>query len=403
MAAKFKLDDNGICQSCENVSAPLEHVVCFSCKNLFHVVCNKSSLEERPATKTMVAGFLNKSTKGNFKFFCDTCATNLETSLADTDSQRINLMENQINSINKKLEELMKVMESGRRLESSAEPNKTDVPSSSIWNDPERLATVKAPPTDAALVIQTNQDKQIETNNRCIIEKTLLENSIPLKDSFTNQAGELVLLCQSAEERDELRNLVRTAKEDIDLSTPKERKCNITIVGLMREYTGEEVIQLLLKNDLIKRFANSNDMSEHIQVHSVRQLKNKQEYYQAFATVSQVLREGISKLSNKLVMGITSCKVYDRKLVNRCFNCQKFGHFSSHCPTPQAPSCSRCGGNHSTRTCTSNATSCINCKRANLEHSSHSASHHACPALAKYEEQQKKPLNSRQPAVRTRR
>ena len=76
------------------------------------------------------------------------------------------------------------------------------------------------------LVILANQDKQAESNNKSIIEKTLLENSISLKDSFTNQAGALVLLCQSVEERDELKNLVRTAKEDINLSIPKEKSAH---------------------------------------------------------------------------------------------------------------------------------------------------------------------------------
>ena len=349
----------------------------------------------------MIKGFLKESTKSNFKFFCDNCATALETNFANSNEQRINVMESQMTTINKQLSDLMKMVESGKDV-GSTEPNKAKlIPSTSIWNDPERLATVKAPPTGAALVIPANQDKQVENANRCLIEKTLLESSIPLKDSFTNQSGELVLLCESAEKRDELKDLVKTAKEDINLTTPKEKKCSITIVGLMREYSSDEITHLMLQNDLIKRFSNSNDIAEHIQVHSVKPLKNRQECFQAFATVSQVLREGISKMNDKLVMGITSCKIYDRKLIKRCFNCQKFGHFSSSCPTPQTPSCSRCSENHSTRTCNSNTKNCINCRRSNLDHTTHSASYHSCPALLKYEEQQNKPkssLNLRRPA-----
>jgi len=406
MADKFKLDDKGNCPTCGNLSNQSEHLLCFTCKHLFHGVCSKASNEEKVATQTLIKNFVQRSTKSNFKFFCDNCATALEVGIADTNGQRMNLMENKMNAINKQLEEIKSIVKSGDKAgKNTTESVKATVPKTSIWNDPERLANVKAP-ISAALVIPTNQNKQLESENKTLVEKTLLENSIPLKDSFTNQAGELVLLCESAEKRDELKNLVENVKQDIDLTTLKAKRSSITIVGLMREYTDDEVTQLLLKNDLIRKFASSNDIAEHFQVHSIKPLKNKQYCFQAFATVSQVLREGISKLNDKLVMGIKSCKVYDRKLVKRCFNCQKFGHFAAECPTPQTPMCGKCSGEHSTRNCTNQTVGCINCKRDNLEYKSHSASYHGCPALLKYEELNKKSrdaLNLRRPAANNRR
>ena len=395
MAEKFKLDHDGNCPTCEKLAGPNEAVLCFLCKSHFHGVCSIATKEEKIGTQTMITNYLLASTKENFKFFCDKCATNLEISLAGSDGQRMNLMESRMDSINTQLEEIKKLVCSERTVEKAeCDKNKQEkVPSTSIWNDPERLANVKAPPAGAALVVPANQDKQLDTTNRSIIEKTVLESSIPVRDSFTNQAGELVLLCDSAEQRDELKNLVKTAKDDINLTTPKVKRSAITIVGLMRECTSEDVIQMLQKIDLIKKFANLNNIADHFQFHTTKPLRNKQDCYQVYATVSQVLREGITKLKDKLVMGINSCKVYDRKLIKRCFNCQKFGHFAADCSAPQTPACAKCSGNHSTRDCTSNATGCINCKRLNLDYKTHNASYHSCPALQRFEEQQKKPRN----------
>ena len=55
MAEKFKLDERGNCSSCGNLSAQKEHVKCFSCNGLFHVVCNSATSDEKPATKTTIS------------------------------------------------------------------------------------------------------------------------------------------------------------------------------------------------------------------------------------------------------------------------------------------------------------------------------------------------------------
>ena len=316
----------------------------------------------------------------------------LEIDAADANNQRMNLLESKMSSIDGKLKEMMTIMQSKSENEAPPKPARNlAVPAhvkNSIWNDPEKLASVKAPPARAALIIPKNPNQQIQNENKNTIEKTLLDNRIPLKSTYTNQAGELVLVCESAEKRDELKNLVHAAKDDIQMSTPKVKKCSITIVGLTREYSEQEVKHLFLQNSLIKKFSESNDINDHLEVHSIKPLQNNQNRFQVFATVSQVLREGINKANDKLVMGISSCKVYDRRQIRRCFNCQKFGHLAAKCTTPRTPSCGKCSGDHNTKECTSINRGCINCKRENLDHSSHSAFYHKCPVLVRFDEQQ---------------
>ena len=87
-----------------------------------------------------------------------------------------------------------------------------------------------------------------------------------------------------------------------------------------------------MQNGFIRKFGMSNDINDHIKVHSVKSLKNNALCFQVFCDVSRVLREGLRHFKDKVTLGLKSCKVYDRYNVKRCFNCQKFGHYATNCP-----------------------------------------------------------------------
>ena len=127
-------------------------------------------------------------------------------------------------------------------------------------------------------------------------------------------------------------------------------------------------------------------LKAHLKIHSVKPTRNNGERFQAFASISQVLREGFRKGNDKLILGVTSCKIYDRTQTKRCNNCQKFGHFMANCPTTGILSSGKCSGDHQTNSCTSLERGCVNCKRNNVEYKSHSAFYHKCPSLLKFEE-----------------
>lgn len=388
MAEKFKLNSHGNCSTCGELSIEGQHVKCFSCDALFHAVCGTATSEEKVATKTTVENFLKASTRSNFLFFCDKCLTTLEINKADVDSQRINLLETKMNTIDSKLNEICSMLKSTsiKSPEGKQQP-RVSPEKRSIWNDTEKLSTVKAPPSSAVLVVPKIADQRAQEANKMVIEKTVVDHQIPLKETFTNRTGDLVLVCESAEKRDELKNLVQNAKNDISMNTPKAKEHSITIVGMSREYDKEEIKTLIVQqNILIKRFTEANDLDEHLKIHSVKPTRNNGEKFQAFASISQVLREGFRKGNDKLILGVTSCKIYDRTQTKRCNNCQKFGHFMANCPTTGTPSCGKCSGDHQTNSCTSLERGCVNCKRNNVEYKSHSAFYHKCPSLLKFEE-----------------
>ena len=391
MCDKFKLDDCGNCLACNKLSSQTEHVQCFACKNLFHGICNNATADEKIATKTMVNSFLLSSTKNNFLFFCDKCLTQLEISSSGSDSQRINLLETKMNTIDTQLQEITSMLKSNASKPATpAIPRHAAPPPPSrdnIWFNPDKLATVKAPSPKAVLVVSKNPDQKVNTENQIVVEKAVVENQIRLDETYTNQSGDLILICNSVEERDELKMLVHNAKEDISMNSPKVKHQSITIVGLVREYSTVEIKQLILQNEFINKFSAVNKLEEHFKIYSVKPLKNNAERFQVFASVSQILREGIRNLKNdKLVMGVSSCKVYDRTQTKRCNNCQMFGHYMANCPTPNVHNCGKCSGNHFTKDCTSTERGCINCKRNSIHHSPHDAFYHKCPSLIKFQE-----------------
>ena len=140
-----------------------------------------------------------------------------------------------------------------------------------------------------------------------------MHHNIPITQSFNNKAGDLVMVCESKEKRDKLKNLVSSTNNDIIMNTPAEKRLSVTLVGPPKEYTKEEVIQMLeLQNGFIKGFASKNDINEHIEINAIRPLKNDPNCYQVFANIGKTLREGFQYFKDKITLGFATCKVYDR-------------------------------------------------------------------------------------------
>ena len=156
----------------------------------------------------------------------------------------------------------------------------------------------------------------------------------------------------------------------------------------------DEVMEKLSKqNSSIRKFAQNNKIEDHIKVHSVKPLKNNAARYQAFCDLSSVLREGFHHNSDKVTLGLTSCKIYDRYNIKRCYKCQEYGHYAKEC-TEQAPVCGKCGEEHNTWDCESQTNRCINCVRSKCENFLHATSSIECPTLIMQQEKLKKKLDN---------
>ena len=295
----------------------------------------------------------------------------------------VNTMESKLNEITK----LLKAIPNQKRSESSKPI------AESIWQNKERLATVRAPPQNSVLVVRSSPTTQQNNEIQDKVQQTMVQNNILVTQSFTNKAGDTVIVCETVDDRDKLKNLVSNSDKEIVMNAPAQKRPSITIVGLKREYEKEEIIQMLvLQNGFIKGFANKNDINENMEIFAVRPLKNNPNCFQTFANVSTTLREGFNYYNNKVTIGLAICKIYDRFHIKRCNNCQHFGHYMNDCPTPEDHACGKCGADHNTYDCNSLTPKCINCVRSEAADCSHHAYRHECPSLIKQQESLKNRL-----------
>ena len=329
------------------------------------------------------------STKSNFKFLCDECLTKFERNLVETENDKLNTLVNHVSRLETKLNELSNNLNKPEKTRPEEQIKK------SIWNDPERLATVKAKPSKSVLVVKKNESNQINALNQDNIQDTVIQNNIPVTRAFTNKNGDTIMECETPEDRDKLRNLISNKSESIEMDTPAEKRLLITIVGLKKEHSKDEIIKMLvLQNGFIKRFTNQNEINEHIKIFAVKPLKNNPSCYQAFASISKTLREGFNHYSNKITIGLATCKVYDRSNIKRCNGCQQLGHYIRDCPN-KSIICGKCGEDHSTNDCENENARCINCVRAGMEDTNHHAISHKCPIMLEKQKSLNARLNSR--------
>ena len=193
-----------------------------------------------------------------------------------------------------------------------------------IWFNQENLASVKAPPTESLLVVNKTQ---VTNGNATLqmVEKAIIENGIPVTKTFKNNTGDLVLVCDTADPRDKLNDII-ASKNDIQTKTMSKKSPSVATVGLSKSITKDEVVdQMVSQNQFIKSFSMANDIKKHIEIFDVRSTRANPSVFQAFAAVSEVLREGLRNYKDKVVIGLMNCKVYDRYHTKRCNNCQAYG------------------------------------------------------------------------------
>ena len=264
MAEQFQLNPNGTCKSCNTVTVATENLKCLMCKEMFHGACPNTSEDERVGIKSLIGCFNRPSTKRNFQFLCDPCLTKMENSMAGSDANRLNTLENNLSNINAELTEIKNLL---AKQTGKPPPVVKQKGSENIWFNKDKLASMK-----------------------------------PLT-------------------RDKLKDIIASTNEDIQLKAVLKKKPSITIVGLNKCYTKKEIInQLVNQNQFVKHFSMANNINEHIEIHDVKPTRSNTSVYQVFASVSEVLRKGLRKYKDNVVIGLTNCKIYDRSHIKRCNN-----------------------------------------------------------------------------------
>ena len=222
----------------------------------------------------MTQMFKASSTKLNFMFLCNACLTLFEMNQEERDSVRLSKLDNNMTCISEQLQEI-KTLVYNQSPSVHKLPNVSSLPYTSVWLNTERLANVKAKPSESVLLVNKADGDDANKANTEIIENLVVTNKIAVSDSYTNKKGNLVVVCQNPESSDQLKQHVSTANGDITLHAPKEKTVLISIVGLNKCYTKEEVAELIVsQNIFLKSFFMKNKPADHLNVFAVKALRN---------------------------------------------------------------------------------------------------------------------------------
>ena len=206
MSMAYKVNDDSTCRSCSKVPEQDECIQCFMCKSVFHALCEDCDGADRLGSKTMVSTFRAVSTKCNFKFYCDACLIKLDIDIIVSQEDKITSLENKFAKMSSKLDKVLDyIANSGKKASSQKVPDKV----TSVWLDMEKLETVKAP-LKSVLIVKKAGDGEKTKENKDVVENAIMSNSIATVDSYKNTCGDLIVVCESDEGRDELSNIVKS-------------------------------------------------------------------------------------------------------------------------------------------------------------------------------------------------
>ena len=105
----------------------------------------------------------------------------------------------------------------------------------------------------------------------------------------------------------------------------------------------------------------------------------------AVMKMSPEIRNAIVSNGNRVFLGLTSCRAFDRFWATQCHHCQKYGHTKERCPSRSAsPVCEFCASSHASSDCPDKSVlKCVNCSLQGKtpDRCHHSASSLDCPIM----------------------
>ena len=189
----------------------------------------------------------------------------------------------------------------------------------------------------------------------------------------------LKLFCSTKQSCEVMCNAISGKYEFFSYATKDEKPYKALLFGLDSQDPNE------LKNKLCSLGLNCHDVKI---VHK----KNQYATYVIFVVYLQRKSITIKELRQKFdVIDYVKVKwdyqTTKRNKITQCYNCQMFGHGSSHCKVKTF--CANCAGNHLTKDCTESVAKCANCNGP------HKSTDDKCPSKSQYinVKQRNQPLN----------
>ena len=173
----------------------------------------------------------------------------------------------------------------------------------------------------------TEVDKTSQQAQLAKLKTLAVSNEIPVSRVGFDSSGNTYIDCPSPEDIKKLQPLLSEDFKDQQVSVVKDKLPCISIVGIEDEVNNPNLLNKICKQNP----AVSILVKYWIGVHFVIRKTQQNGTYTAVAKVGAKIRNAIRSGRNRIFLGVTSCKVYDRFHVKRCNMCQEYGHYKADC------------------------------------------------------------------------
>lgn len=379
----FVLDPSGKCSSCSEDATQSEIIRCEKCKKSYHALCTSAAdKHEAICNQSLLKIWHQGSTKNNFKWFCDVCLTEKEHCEQSDLQTQLYILVQKVNELTDEVKEIKSSVVEKHDGEVSVlqeeSVNAVRYPNyGGPWSNTKNVENLKA-----SLMVKATADKNSSVTLENI-EKIVVQNKIPVSRVGVSTNGNTYIHCPTKAARDKLMPLLGEDLPAETVQTLKEKLPSISIVGITKEVSKEDLLlQICNQNEYISELIKQGNVFNILFVKSPSEGYTN---YQVVVRVSPAIRNAIAARKNRLFLGVTALKVFDRFYVKRCNKCNCFGHYKSDCPNTTM--CGYCmSKDHESNNCPLKASersadfNCSNCHKAGLEHVGHSALWFNCPS-----------------------
>ena len=389
----------GKCRGCELTVQKDDSLQCETCKFFFHPFCSATITQEKLCTKTFLAQFNAKSTcKPNFSWKCNECMITQDTA-KKTDLAQI------VHSLALKLESLTTSLDDFKqeaRQDTLAVADTLDAFRDTfrqhikLIQPPDLQSSSQGNPWANTRATQKLRSSFIVkpttsgTADMVKINKIVSDNKLQVNMIGVSQKGNTFIHCPTEEASKTLQTHIQTELTGHVVHSLQDSLPSISIAGITETQWNPQHVTPEGISNFIQKLRDQNPFLEGLitdgETFKVIFMKPPNGVYKNFQIVARVspkIRDAITAHWNRLFIGATSVRVYDRFYVKRCNKCNKFGHYKDKCT--DVSSCGICGvEGHESETCDhktdTSRFSCVNCKRENLPHTGHNATSRKCPA-----------------------
>ena len=199
--------DGGICKQCKLQVEDNEVIKCFKCSTDFHALCKTAS--SMICNKSLLNVFMQRSTKRNFIWVCDTCLTEVE--LMNTESQvsestKVKVLENKIDLLFAKVDSLSDVMTANNSNANSPVIAGQAVQTSNPWKN-----------TSKVTIMKNSLESSLDLGQ---LEKRIVHDKVQVTSSKRNKKGDIIITCPNSTSASQVKNLAAELLPDHTVSDP---------------------------------------------------------------------------------------------------------------------------------------------------------------------------------------